>query len=385
MARIISYPSDWNYVTISYKFNVLVVFYTSMEQHTIQFTPQNDVYKEKVSVIKFGTGLNYPWLMFGSAGTKILCYEDIISLFGNERSPLLRDASTMGKECEYFVTRSCKDFVEMKDHGAFWTTSRDHISIFQITEKRDCIQKVYDIPDDDKEDDEVDLNVQCQLPIFDNLSTANQMHLGYSNNILDVTVSNDWSGTFQSKYGIECKHKLFMLLYTEIRYEANTTELYACYINVRNGAIERLHNVKLASSNCLTKFLVGRGCYQTVHNDWVCTLIGVDESNHEVRHQLRLTEQLQLLYHQKVKRNENVQEVTHRYQCKALKWFKRAKKEELGMQKANQPPSTFQVVWDQVRSSSPLILSTLVGAYVGWRLTRRLSRMVRGGRWTFRW
>merc|ERR1711971_28652 len=71
ISRIVSYPSNWNYVTIAYEPRISCVFYTSTEQHTIEFIADDeynsDSYKERVSVIKFAKNVNYPWLMFGSA------------------------------------------------------------------------------------------------------------------------------------------------------------------------------------------------------------------------------------------------------------------------------------------------------------------------------
>ncbi len=357
IARIISYPSDWNYVTIRTEPNIGVIFYNSMEQHIIEFIDN----KEYVKITKFGVGLFYPWLMYGSAATKILNYNDIMLLFRNETNEI----NISDKQCEYFVTRSRADFVEMRDEGSFWTESRHHISILEIKEKQNHINE---------EKESADFNVLIQIPIFDKIDDKR-----FNFNILDVTVTNEWSFNFQCKYGVKCNDMTFMILYTEIRYDLKTTQLYSAYINMRSGVVEMLKKTKLASSKCLTKFLVGRGSYQITMNDWMCTLIGVDENNHEVRHQLRLTEQLELLYYQRIKRNENVQQVTDRYKCKALKYFKRAKKEEIEMQRANQPPTTAQTVWRHVVASRHLILSTLVGAYIGYRV----SRAIRNGQWTF--
>merc|ERR1712083_868016 len=185
-----------------------------------------------------------------------------------------------------------------------------------------------------EEEGAVDMNVLCQFPIFDDGKKADDL---LNDNILDVTVSN--------KYGLDGNHQLFMILFSSINHKDCHSELYAMYIDVRDAKIRIIKKTKLASSQCLTKFLVGRGCYQTVRNDWMCTLIGVDEHNLEVRHQLRLNEELELLYWQRVQRNESVQEVTGRYECNALKYFEEAKEEEIEMRRVNQVPRTANAVW----------------------------------------
>merc|ERR1712154_620323 len=177
---------------------------------------------------------------------------------------------------------------------------------------------------------------------------------------------------------------LFMVLYASINHQERHAELYAMYVDARDGKINVVRKCKLATSRCMTKFLVGRGCYQTIANDWVCTLIGVDENNQEQRHQLRLNEELELLYSKRCCRHESVQEMTSRDGCNALKYFEQAKEEQIRMEiaievRVNRAVATIaQVVWQHLVDSRHLILSTLIGAYVGWRV----SKAMRTGQWT---
>ena len=147
----------------------------------------------------------------------LLLFDDIIN------NPLLNDLNPLSKNNEYFVTRSCKDFIEMQDHGAFWTTARDHVSIIQITENRNRYhrKKLYEIEEKEKK---VDVNLSCQIPIFTTIYDER-----YKYNILDVTITNDWTPKFGRKYGIKYNHRALMVLYTEIRQDISTTWLYAIY------------------------------------------------------------------------------------------------------------------------------------------------------------
>lgn len=456
IARIISFPSDWNYVTLSYQYRrpsplkcsksqnakylqfdassdsahcteavVAAVFYTATQQHSVELIPDiPDIdsngnskgdsnaksgaqrYSEKVTITQFASGLNYPWLMFGSAVTKIISHRELCCLFGNEASdfcvhPL---SPSINAESEYFVTRSCKDFEEMKDHGAFWTTARDYISVLEIAEssgngfnykmfgKNSSSNLSADSsPNEAKESEvaeSVAFNVSAQIPV---VVDSDKLKDGKcSVNVLDVTVTHRWSCRFQREYGVKGEDLGFMVLFTMICHDLETVELYAAYLMVRGSEVTTLRRCKLAESQCLTKFLVGRGMHQTVDNEWICTLIGIDESHREVRYQLRLTEQFELLYHQKVRGNENVQEVTDRYKCRALKHFERAEDEEKKMRQ-QQPvevvPSTVNMMWrqwQQITNSPHLILTTMVGAYIGFRVSRALFGNFANGGMRFR-